>query len=844
MLQKKFGKYELISWCGGGAFGDVFLARDTILDKLFALKIARMHKDDINMLRDEARLLASLDHPNIVRFYNIDFIENKFVMVIEYVEGNTLRDIINADGMDCNDVLTILMQMLDGLSYAHDKKVLHRDLKPENVLITDYQGKKTVKIADFGLARFIRSGTISASTAGTPLYMSPETWSGNFTEKSDIWSLGILLYEMIAGIPPFLDDALSRLQIKIANGSFLLPSMIRSNVPEIIEETIARMLCVDSRARSTAQELLAYLKQRHKAVVVTSTLPTINHKIDEIKLTADQKEIIDHTGMPILVLGQAGCGKTSTLTFALKKLLDQGKIASRILVCTFTNKAANDIKMRLQKITSYPLHELWLGTFHALGLNILRRDAERLDIDENFTVVVPVDEFNRTGIKTGKYRSRAVLKQIELFKSQGMQVQDIKPQSKWEAFCQEAYSTYQTHLKTNNYLDYNDLIFFPLRLLNYETDLRDHYQQSFDYIFVDELQDINPAQYRLISLLIRDNFFFTGDIDQAIYGWRGADRDLIYQVPKDFPKVKIFQLSRSFRLPQQIVDLANNLMLRKPTTIPNSDNADIVLYAASSEEEEAEYIIKEIKALKHDHYRFQDFAILYRMNSLSRLYEEKLMKERIPHALIGGASFFERLDIKPVIEYLELLDYYINKKPITTEYRLEFIARALTLFNISKKNEDKAREILAHQISEGRLLKPLNIVNECINTFGLKGENINELQALARSHDQPGLSNFMSEIRLVQELDLVDWGKDTVKLMTIHSAKGLEFPVVFMVDMVEEIFPLTKKLSAQKELEEERRICYVGLTRAQKKLYLLYPKWRYGRSQKPSRFLIDMFKQT
>ncbi len=844
MLQKKFGKYEIVNWCGGGAFGDVFLARDTILDKLFALKIARMRKEDMNMLRDEARLLASLDHPNIVRFYNVDFIENKFVMVIEYVEGNTLRDIISADGMGCSDAFTIIMQMLDALSFAHNKKVLHRDLKPENVLITEQQGKKIIKIADFGLARFIKSGTISASTAGTPLYMSPEAWSGNFTEKSDIWSLGVILYEMIAGAPPFLDDALNRLQTKIAGGSFLLPSMIRPNLPEIIEEAIARMIRVDARARSTAQELMAFLKQRSIAINITASLPTIEHKTDEIVLTNDQKEIIEHVDRQVLLLGQAGCGKTTTLTLALKKLLDQGKAASRILVCTFSNKAANDIKTRLQKIASYPLSELWLGTFHTLGLNILRRDAERLDLDENFTVVAPEVEFANAGIKTGKYRSRAVLKQIEVFKSRGIQPQDIKPHSKWEVFCQEAYLIYQTHLKENNLLDYNDLISYPLRLLNDETDLRDHYQHTFDYIFVDELQDISPAQYRLISLLIMENFFFTGDIDQAIYGWRGADRDLIYQVPKDFPNVKTFQLSRSFRLPQQIVDLANSLLLRKPTVIPNSENADVVLYAASSEEDEADYIIKEIKALKHENYQFQDFAILYRMNALSRIYEEKLMKERIPHALIGGASFFERSDIKPVIDYLELLDLYINKKPITTEYRLEFIARALALFKISKNNEDKAREILAHQFSEGRLLRPLNVVNECINTFGLKGENINELQTLARSHDQPGLNAFMSEIRLVQELDLVDWGKNTVKLMTIHSAKGLEFPVVFIVDMVEDIFPLTKKLSDQKEMDEERRICYVGLTRAEKKLYLLYPKRRYGRPQRPSRFLIDMFKQT
>lgn len=200
MLLKKLGKYEIIEWLGGGRFGDVFLACDTILEQNFALKISRMRQPEIVMLKDEAKLLASLNHPNIVRFYNIDIIENNFVLVMEYIKGNSLRELIKEGGLEINKTIKIVIQMLEAVNYAHHQSVFHRDLKPENILITE---EEIVKITDFGLARFIKSGSISASTAGTPIYMAPEVWSGNITEKSDIWSIGIILYELLTGTPPF-----------------------------------------------------------------------------------------------------------------------------------------------------------------------------------------------------------------------------------------------------------------------------------------------------------------------------------------------------------------------------------------------------------------------------------------------------------------------------------------------------------------------------------------------------------------------------------------------------------------------------------------------------------------
>jgi DNA helicase-2/ATP-dependent DNA helicase PcrA len=838
VLLKKLGKYEIIEWLGGGRFGDVFLARDTIIDKNFALKISRMRREEINMLKDEARLLAALSHPNIVRFFNIDFIENKFVLVIEYVKGNNLRDIITEGGIRMEQSMRILTQMVNALVYAHSNKVLHRDLKPENILITGEDNTQAVKITDFGLARFIRSGSISASSAGTPIYMAPEVWSGNTNEKSDIWSLGVIFYELLTGVPPFLDDSLEGLKRKIEKTKFLAPTSLRHDIPEDIEDLILSTLTLNPKSRPNARELWNQLTETDHALRAVTRVQVPQKKTENIVLTPVQTEVLAALDGPVLVLGQAGCGKTTTLTHAVTTLINRGVTGDKLLICTFTNKAANDIKERLQKSTRIPPHEFWLGTFHTLGFRMLRRDAERLDISEDFVIKKPKDIFQAIGINVGRYRINAVIKLIETLMARDITPEKFKPQNAWEETCHDAYHRYQTYKRENNLLDYDDLILYAIELLTENDDIRRHYQDLFDYIFVDELQDINPAQYRLINLIYKKRIFFTGDEDQSIYGWRGAERESIYRVPKDYERIKMFHLNTSFRLAPGIIDIANNLMKREATIIPGPHSGDVFVYAAKSEQDEADYIVRDIKNLRKERFDYQDIAILCRMNFLARVYEEALARARIPCTLIGGSSFYEHADTKPIIEYLSLLkEITLKAKDLDT-----FIAKANTLLKTPKKNHKRAAEIYQHHWDNFRLLQLQRLIEDLVDLTGIKGENIVELHSLARSYAGQDLTGFLNEIRLIQELDLVDWTKDVVKVMTIHSAKGLEFPAVFVVDLVEDVFPLTKKMSSQKEVEEERRLCYVALTRAQKKLYLLYPKWRHGRYQHPSRFLVDMLK--
>ncbi|HEX7321295.1 MAG TPA: UvrD-helicase domain-containing protein [bacterium] len=841
MLLKNLGKYEIKNWLGGGRFGDVFLARDTLLEQDFALKICRMRPEEIAMLKDEARLLASLDHPNIVRFFNIDIIEGKFVLVMEYVNGQSLREIIRYGGIEFAKIFMIGSQVLEAVDYAHRMNVLHRDLKPENILINS---DGAIKITDFGLARFIKSGSIAASTAGTPIYMAPETWKGTCTSKSDVWSIGVILYELLTGTPPFLDDSLEGLKKKIEHSKLLTPGILRSRIPDVLENCVIKTLNPDPRARPEAAEILKKLTKDDRGTsVMAGVSPSLPDaasakKVPVLEPTQDQRDIIDTPAHRILVLGQAGCGKTATLIWAIAKRLGQNVPLSRMLICTFTNKAANDIKLRIEEMLNTPCYEPWLGTFHTICYRILRREAPRLDISEDFTVVDPKFVYRHLNEETGKHRMQAIMKFIDLLKARGVTPDAFKPQGEWETLCRDIYVRYQQYLKDNDMLDFDDLILSTVQLFECNPDLRELYQQTFEYIFVDEFQDINPVQYQLIRLLMRENLFVTGDEDQAIYGWRGADQHLLTSVAREIADMRIYTLARSFRLPQAIVDAANNLMMREPTMIPSLESGDVTVYAAKSEEDEAAYVTQELKNLKKEGYRFRDCAVLYRMNYLSKLYEEAFATARVPYDVMSGASANESDIVRNLIDYIEML--VLGRDDLTED---DFVARAQALFLIRKKDAERAKELFKYHWQNAAKLSAGNVVMEIEELTGIKDQGLEKLEELAKAGERVGLARFLTEQRLMQELDMADWTKDTVKLLTVHGAKGLEFPVVFIVDLVEDIFPMTKSATAERELEEERRLCYVAVTRAQKKLILLYPKYRYGRAHNPSRFLIDMFKK-
>jgi len=829
MLGKKLGKYEILQWLGGGRFGDVYLARDEILDQNFALKVARPREFEMAMLKTEARLLCALNHPHIVRFHNVDIIEGQAVLILEYVAGRSLREIIRTGGIEIDLIIGIARQAADALGYAHGQGVWHRDLKPENILLT---GDHEIKIADFGLARFARSRLPEEGAAGTPLYMPPEAWAGRYEERSDIWGLGVVLYELLTGEPPFLDDDLARLRKKIAKGSFIVPSLVRAGIPGDLEDLVAACLRTDIAARPSADEVGAALTRYGRGVAAAAGFMPPDQENTGFDLSPDQAQAIADLDRQILLLGQAGCGKTTTLIQGIIKLIGSGVRPDEILAVTFTNKAARDIKERLKKLRSVPEAELWLGTCHNLALKILRRDAERIDQPADFTILDPKTIMSRSGLGTGRHRDRAVLQFIEGLKAKGQGPADYLPDNDWEASCLDVYRRYEEYCQEHEVMDYDDLIRFAVRLLEEHADRRKYYQDRFRHIFLDELQDFNPAQYRLVTLLVRDSCFFTGDPDQAIYGWRGAERELVYRVVRDFPDTTTITLNRSFRVPQAMFEAAGRLLKRTTPVIPNPDPGDVYVYAASSEADEGKYVAAEIGNLRTEGYRFQDIAVLFRINALSRIYEEGLTRAGIPYALISGAGWRDRANLKPIFDYLDLL---AEAGPDNGPQEVAVLKGG---------PDPKAVEAMyqRHAAAAGqRAVRDL--IEDIAALVPFPDEDLKALRSWIGGLTDLTIRQFLNELKLMEELDVVNWHQDEVKLLTMHGAKGLEFPAVFVTDLTEDIIPLAKSALSARDLEEERRLCYVAITRAQRKLFLVYPKSRRGRSEVPSRFLLDMFRR-
>jgi len=863
MLLSHLGKYRIIKWLGGGQFGDVYLAFDTILEKEFALKVARMRQDDILMLKDEARLLASLDHKNIVRFYNIDNIDGSFIMVLEYIQGFSLRSVLVQGKIELTRAIKIVNQCLEALDYAHHKNIFHRDLKPENILITE---SDLVKITDFGLAKFIRPGSISASIAGTPIYMAPEAWQGIFLPQSDIYSLGAIFYEMLTQKPPFLAETLEQIRTAVLKKSPIAPSLLNPMVPLWLEKIIMDALAKDPEKRiKSASEFLSALNKAAQSisVTVTKTTPILE---DKFNLSSQQKEIINSTADKILVLGGAGTGKTTTLIYKVYALIKDKKLEpDSILIVTFTKKAAEDIKVRLEKLFGHEMRDLWLGTLHTICYRILKREAPHLDFSEDFEILedsLPI--LRKLVPKIGAPKLRLIAERIEHYKSKlvSPKMALTNCENEWQKTCALVYQQYEDYLKENNLMDFDDLIYYTAKLLENPALLKD-YASKFKGILVDELQDLTPAQYKIIQLLssYHNRIFLTGDEDQSIYEWRGAHPEYVIEATKDFPNIQTFVLTQNFRVPQGIWRLATNLISKnkshkaKPILLLKEETENVELFSGDNELDEVYFLTKMIRRLiEKENKTYADMAVLYRTNSQSRIYEEGLAKERIPYSVIGTERFSEREEVKYLVDFLKAVlkkDITLalptitwllgikSQKPEADRIRHRRI-KAVETLNLIFQGEMK---LTVAEVLE-LILKQSGFIDRLKKDGSISAQNrlqnILELLNVAKDFSLAELDLFLTHLLLLENLELVDWGKNTVKLMTVHSAKGLEFPIVFLVGMVEGVFPLMKNLVSPKTLAEERRLCFVAITRATERLFISYPKRFRHRPVDPSRFIAEM----
>ena len=601
-------------------------------------------------------------------------------------------------------------------------------------------------------------------------------------------------------------------------------------------------------------------------------------------LNDKQKEAVLSTEGPCLVIAGAGSGKTKVLTHKIAYLMQEKNVKPwSILAITFTNKAANEMKERVENLVGDVAKDMWIGTFHSICVRILRRYIDRIGFTSSFIIFDSSDQrtlvkqcLKQLNIDDKMLNDRAVLSEISNAKNEMLEPDAYKLRTNNEIRKEtiaKVYELYQKRLRENNAIDFDDIINYTIRILSENPDVLEYYTNKFEYVLVDEYQDTNKAQFTLVSILaaLHGNITVVGDNDQGIYSFRGADITNILNFEKDFPGTKIIKLEQNYRCTQNILDAANAVIKNNETKYEkklwteNGKGGMITVFRGNDEYDEANFVVENINRLRREEYMtYNDFAILYRMNSQSRSIEDILRRENVPYKIIGGLKFYERKEIKDTIAYLRLiqnpsdnlsLTRIINEpkrgigKTSLDNVQQIAVQSGTSMYDVIKRADEfglnrvfvNSREFVS-QIEELRAkkdnIKISDLIKETLNKTGYtkalededtteaetRLENIEEFLTVAMEFEEQmaenSLEEFLEGITLSSDLDNADDQEDSVTLMTLHSAKGLEFPVVFLVGMEEGIFPGYKSIGEPKELEEERRLCYVGITRAKQNLFI------------------------
>ncbi len=590
-------------------------------------------------------------------------------------------------------------------------------------------------------------------------------------------------------------------------------------------------------------------------------------------LNPDQQKAVLNTDGPMIILAGAGSGKTRVLTYKVITLMQNGVLPSNILMVTFTNKAAKEMKERMQKFFQNREEEIsgtpTIATFHALCAKILRIEGQYIGIPNNFLIYDSQDQkdaikeaFNLLGISLKEYKPSSVLATISQAKNELIDETQYPTYARghFQEIVSRVYVIYQKLMKENAALDFDDLILKTVELFRKNPDVLEKYQNKFKYILVDEYQDTNHAQYLLTKMLSSkwNNICVVGDFSQSIYSFRGADFLNLAKFKEDFKDTKTFSLSQNYRSTQKILDGASSVISKNnghPVLQLWTDNKageDISVFEALNEQREAEFILEEMERIKYQNpdLRYYDFAILYRTNAQSRAIEEVFIHRGTPYILIGGTRFYERKEIKDVLSYLRVI---ANPKDKVSLKRLEKLgkgkfAKFLDFQKTLVEKDISSNTTISIMDSSLKATDYLSLYNEKDEEDLGRLENIKELRSVAISY--PNLGEFLENVSLVEQEYIPDHikdengKKDAVNLMTLHAAKGLEFPVVFMVGMEEGLFPHSRSMMDKNELEEERRLCYVGMTRAKEKLFLTYSRKRLFFGQKTtnivSRFILEL----
>ncbi|MBB3907724.1 DNA helicase PcrA [Anoxybacteroides rupiense] len=617
-------------------------------------------------------------------------------------------------------------------------------------------------------------------------------------------------------------------------------------------------------------------------------------------LNPEQQAAVKTTEGPLLIMAGAGSGKTRVLTHRIAYLMAEKHVAPwNILAITFTNKAAREMKERVQSLVGGAAEEIWISTFHSMCVRILRRDIDRIGINRNFSILDATDQLsvlktilNDKNIDPKKFDPRAILGTISSAKNELLSPEKFakKAATYYEKVVSDVYTEYQQRLLRNHSLDFDDLIMVTIQLFERVPEVLEHYQYKFQYIHIDEYQDTNRAQYMLVKMLAArfQNLCVVGDSDQSIYRWRGADIQNILSFETDYPNAKVVLLEQNYRSTKRILQAANKVIEnnynRKPKRLwtENPEGKKIAYYEAMSESDEAQFVAGKIKEyVDSSKRRYSDFAILYRTNAQSRMMEEVLIKSNIPYQIVGGLKFYDRKEIKDILAYLRLIanpnDDISLTRIINVPKRgigassLDKIASYASAYGLSMF---QALGELEHMGISARIAASLHefrrqiehwgqlqeyvsvteLVEDVLEKSGYREmleaektleaqsrlENIDEFLSVTKHFENvsedKSLIAFLTDLALVADIDQLnneeETDKEAVVLMTLHSAKGLEFPVVFLIGMEEGIFPHSRSLDDEEEMEEERRLAYVGITRAEEELFLTSAQMRtlFGRT--------------
>ena len=610
-------------------------------------------------------------------------------------------------------------------------------------------------------------------------------------------------------------------------------------------------------------------------------------------LNNNQKEAVEHIDVPCLVVAGAGSGKTKVLTTRIANLIEKGVRSSNILAITFTNKAANEMRQRVENLIGS--HTAFVGTFHSFGLKIIKENTELLSLSSNFTIIDTEDVnsvikkiLKDLNIDSKEYSPSFIRNKISFIKNNMLSDAEIEKflTSPPEKIATRVYYEYEKILKRNNTIDFDDLLKKPVELFTKHPDILEKYQDHYPYILIDEYQDTNEVQYKMVRLLAKKyrNLFVVGDPSQSIYAFRGANFQNILNFEKDYPDCKVIKLPQNYRSTQTILQAANDVIKN------NKERKDIDLFSDLGEgvkikyfrlfndEAEVSKVVSEIRNLLADGYQKKDIAIFYRTNAQSRAIEDKMVKENIPYKVYGSYYFYKRKEIKDLLAYLKLIANHdddislkriinepkrkIGEKTIDNLENLAVVGNTSMFNSISSGRELEFKNLILELTADAEKLSLTELIDDVLEKTKIKEllekdktlesdlrlENLMEFKSVTENYEKVtgsvNLNDFLEEVSLVA--DAADYSEDgdAVTLMTIHSAKGLEFKVVFLIGLEESILPHANSLYEEAELEEERRLMYVAITRAKEKLYFLNAQKRmlFGRltMNPPSRFISEI----